>query len=89
LADGGIGHSRGILFKPFPKKNSMEPKDDQLRKEEQQRSDAPQENQPKQRITHNLDTGEDEVLPDINDENIMDFGSGSGGGSASDGGSGA
>lgn len=33
-------------------------------------------------ITHNLDTGEDEVLPDIDDEPIMDFGAGSAGGSA-------
>ena len=39
-----------------------------------------------QKVTHNLDTGEDEPLPDLDDENIMDFGSGSGGGSAGDGG---
>lgn len=38
--------------------------------------------QKKATITHNLDTGEDEILPDINDEPIMDFGSGSSGGSA-------
>jgi len=37
-------------------------------------------------VTHNLDTGEDEPLADLDDENIMDFGSGSGGGSAGDGG---
>lgn len=67
----------------------MEPKDEKLNNNEQQRSDATQENQPKQRVTHNLDTGLDEPLPDINDESIMDFASGSGGGSASDGGSGA
>jgi hypothetical protein len=36
-------------------------------------------------VTHNLDTGLDEPLPDLDDENIMDFGSGSGGGSATDG----
>ena len=67
----------------------MEPNDEKLRKDERQRSDAPQESQPKQRVTHNLDTGEDEVLPDINDESIMDFAPGSGGGSAGDGDGGA
>ena len=36
-------------------------------------------------ITHNLDTGEDEVLPDINNEPTMDFGAGSDGGSESAG----
>ncbi|MEO6833370.1 MAG: hypothetical protein ABI378_12550 [Chitinophagaceae bacterium] len=36
-------------------------------------------------ITHNLDTGEDEILPDINDEPTMDFGAGSDGGSESAG----
>jgi hypothetical protein len=40
----------------------------------------------KAKVTHNLDTGEDEPLQDLDDENIMDFGSGSGGGSAGDGG---
>jgi hypothetical protein len=40
----------------------------------------------KKGVTHNLDTGEDEPLPDLDDENMMDFGSGSGGGSAGDGG---
>ncbi len=40
----------------------------------------------KAKVTHNLDTGEDEVLSDSDDESIMDFGSGSGGGSAGDGG---
>ena len=40
----------------------------------------------KAQVTHNLDTGEDEPLTDLEDKNIMDFGSGSGGGSAGDGG---
>ncbi len=40
----------------------------------------------KAKVTHNLDTGEDEPLADLGDESIMDFGSGSGGGSAGDGG---
>lgn len=38
------------------------------------------------KVTHNLDTGEDEPLQDLEDKSIMDFGSGSGGGSAGDGG---
>ena len=40
----------------------------------------------KAKVTHNLDTGKDEPLPDLEDESIMDFGSGSGGGAAGDGG---
>jgi hypothetical protein len=55
--------------------------EEQLRKSTEQSS-----SQERQRVTHNLDTGEDEPLPDLDDENIMDFGSGSGGGSAGDGG---
>ena len=45
------------------------------------------DNLPKTEVAHNLDTGEDEPLekPDADDENIMDYGSGSGGGSAGDG----
>lgn len=39
----------------------------------------------KKGVTHNLDTGKDEPLADLDDENIMDFGSGSGGGSGGDG----
>jgi hypothetical protein len=38
------------------------------------------------KVTHNLDNGEDEPLDDLEDKNVMDFGSGSGGGSATDGG---
>ena len=41
---------------------------------------------PKATITHNLDTGEDEPLEDLDDESVMDFGSGSGGDSGGDGG---
>ena len=43
---------------------------------------------PKTGVTHNLDTGRDEPLgqSDGDDEELMDFGSGSGGGSAGDGG---
>ena len=40
----------------------------------------------KEKVTHNLDTGEDEPLEDLEDESVMDFGSGSGGGSGGDGG---
>ena len=40
----------------------------------------------KGKVTHNLDTGEDEPLEDLKDESVMDFGSGSGGGSGGDGG---
>lgn len=38
------------------------------------------------KVTHNLDTGRDEPLEEPEDESVMDFGSGSGGGSAGDGG---
>lgn len=48
-------------------------------------SDASRESG-KAKVTHNLDTGEDEPLKDPEDESLMDFGSGSGGGSAGDGG---
>ncbi len=40
----------------------------------------------KGKVTHNLDTGEDEPLEELEDKSVMDFGSGSGGGSAGDGG---
>lgn len=54
---------------------------DKLRNEDQPANDSR-----KAKMTHNLDTGKDEPLPDLDDENIMDFASGSGGGSAGDGG---
>jgi hypothetical protein len=57
---------------------------------ERERDEKPQQSNPTERstekVTHNLDTGEDEPLDDLEDKNIMDFGSGSGGGSAGDGG---
>jgi hypothetical protein len=40
----------------------------------------------KGKVTHNLDTGEDEPIENLEDESVMDFGSGSGGGSGGDGG---
>jgi len=64
----------------------MEPKDENQNTPQGERPESPNAAKPQQRITHNLDTGEDEVLPDLNDESIMDFASGSGGGSATDGG---
>jgi hypothetical protein len=49
--------------------------------------DREMENIPKKETTTlNLDTGEVEPLEDLEDKPIMDFGSGSGGGSATDGG---
>ena len=62
-----------------------------INKEGMDRRDAEHEEQRntesnKAKVTHNLDTGEDEPLTDLDDKNIMDFGSGSGGGSAGDGG---
>jgi hypothetical protein len=39
----------------------------------------------KETTTLNLDTGEVEPLEDLEDKNVMDFASGSGGGSATDG----
>jgi hypothetical protein len=54
---------------------------DKPRNENQQSNDST-----KAKVTHNLDTGEDEPLQDLEDKNIMDFASGSGGGSAGDGG---
>jgi hypothetical protein len=63
----------------------MEPQDESRKNEQAQRDPASREDKPQQRITHNLDTGKDEPLPDLDAENIMDFGSGSGGGSATDG----
>jgi hypothetical protein len=53
----------------------------------EEKSEQSDQNQPaNQKVTHNLDTGEIEPLEDLEDKPIMDFGSGSGGGSAGDGG---
>lgn len=47
-----------------------------------------QQQQPQQTTRRNLDTGEDEPFDpkELEDKSIMDFGSGSGGGAAGDGG---
>ena len=60
-------------------------KDQQL-PQEGQAGEAQAPGNSKATVTHNLDTGEDEPLEDLEDKNTMDFGSGSGGGGAGDGG---
>jgi hypothetical protein len=62
-------------------KTSSENNESNYQREQDSASESP-----KQKVTHNLDTGKDEPLPDLDNESIMDFGSGSGGGSAGDGG---
>lgn len=66
--------------------NEFAPEDQQPDRANPLREDTPSTSQPAMR--RNLDTGEDEPFDpqEIKDKSIMDFGAGSGGGSAGNGG---